>query len=138
MSDGSVPQAVAGRRLISSGGPFEAIGGYSRAVVVGDSCWVAGTTDLGPDGVSRHPGDVAAQARATLAIIATALAEAGFTLGDVVRTRMFITDAAAADAAIEIHGEVFGAIRPAATLVVVRALIHPSLAIEIEADARRA
>jgi len=138
MSDGSVPQAAAGRRLISSGGPFEAIGGYSRAVVVGDSCWVAGTTDLGPDGVSRHPGDVAAQARATLAIIATALAEAGFTLGDVVRTRMFITDAAAADAAIEIHGEVFGAIRPAATLVVVRALIHPSLAIEIEADARRA
>ena len=138
MSDGSVPQAVAGRRLISSGGPFEAIGGYSRAVVVGDSCWVAGTTDLGPDGVSRHPGDVAAQARATLAIIATALAEAGFTLGDVVRTRMFITDAAAADAAIEVHGEVFGAIRPAATLVVVRALIHPSLAIEIEADARRA
>ena len=138
MSDGSVPQAVAGRRLISSGGPFEAIGGYSRAVVVGDSCWVAGTTDLGPDGVSRHPGDVAAQARAILAIIATALAEAGFTLGDVVRTRMFITDAAAADAAIEIHGEVFGAIRPAATLVVVRALIHPSLAIEIEADARRA
>ena len=138
MSDGSVPQAAAGRRLISSGGPFEAIGGYSRAVVVGDSCWVAGTTDLGPDGVSRHPGDVAAQARATLAIIATALAEAGFSLGDVVRTRMFITDAAAADAAIEIHGEVFGAIRPAATLVVVRALIHPSLAIEIEADARRA
>jgi len=138
MSDGSVPQAAAGRRLISSGGPFEAIGGYSRAVVVGDSCWVAGTTDLGPDGVSRHPGDVAAQARAILAIIATALAEAGFSLGDVVRTRMFITDAAAADAAIEIHGEVFGAIRPAATLVVVRALIHPSLAIEIEADARRA
>ena len=138
MSDGSVPQAVAGRRLISSGGPFEAIGGYSRAVVVGDSCWVAGTTDLGPDGVSRHPGDVAAQARATLAIIATALAEAGFTLGDVVRTRMFITDTASAATAIEVLGEVFGAIRPAATLVVVRALIHPSLAIEIEADARRA
>jgi len=138
MSDGSVPQAAAGRRLISSGGPFEAIGGYSRAVVVGDSCWVAGTTDLGPDGVSRHPGDVAAQARAILAIIATALAEAGFSLGDVVRTRMFITDTASAATAIEVHGEVFGAIRPAATLVVVRALIHPSLAIEIEADARRA
>ena len=126
------------RRLISSGGPFEAIGGYSRAVIVGDSCWVAGTTDLGPDGVSRHPGDVAAQARAILAIIEAALADAGFRLSDVVRTRMFVTDIALAGAVVEVHGEVFGAIRPAATLVGVNALIHPSLLIEIEAEARRA
>jgi enamine deaminase RidA (YjgF/YER057c/UK114 family) len=126
------------RRSVSSGGPFEAIGGYSRAVVIGDSCWVAGTTDLGPDGVSAHPGDVAAQARASLAIIETALVEGGFRLEDVVRTRMFITDAATAGAVVTVHGEVFAAIRPAATLVVVSALIHPSLLIEIEADARRA
>ena len=126
------------RRLISSGGPFEATGGYSRAVVVGDSCWVAGTTDLGPDGASRHPGDVAAQARATLAIIEAALTDAGFRLSDVVRTRMFITDIALAGLVVAVHGEVFAAIRPATTLVAVRALIHPSLLIEIEAEARRA
>jgi len=128
----------AGRRLISSGGPFEAIGGYSRAVVIGDACWVAGTTDLGPDGVSSHPGDAAGQARATLAIIERALAEGGFELADVVRTRMFVTDAADAAAIVAVHGEIFGAIRPAATLVVVAALIHPSLRVEIEAEARRA
>ena len=128
----------AGRRLISSGGPFEAIGGYSRAVVIGDACWVAGTTDLGPDGVSSHPGDAAGQARATLAIIERALAEGGFGLADVVRTRMFITDAADAAAIVAVHGEIFGAIRPAATLVVVAALIHPSLRVEIEAEAYRA
>jgi enamine deaminase RidA (YjgF/YER057c/UK114 family) len=126
------------RRLISSGGPFEAVAGYSRAVVIGDSCWVAGTTDLGPDGVSAHPGDVGAQARATLRIIEAALAEGGFGLGDVVRTRMFITDVTNAAAVVAVHGEVFGEIRPAATLVGVNALIHPSLLIEIEAEARRA
>jgi enamine deaminase RidA (YjgF/YER057c/UK114 family) len=82
------------RRRISSGGPWEAVAGYSRAIVVGDSCWVAGTTDAGPDGQSLHPGDVAAQARAVLEIIERALAEAGFGLADVVRTRMFVTDIA--------------------------------------------
>jgi enamine deaminase RidA (YjgF/YER057c/UK114 family) len=126
------------RRLISSGGPFEAVGGYSRAVVVGDSCWVAGTTDRGPNGVSAHPGDIAAQARATLAIIERALADGGFALGDVVRTRMFITDVSKANAVVVVHGEVFRDVRPAATLVAVDALIHPSLLIEIEAEARRA
>ena len=126
------------RRLISSGGPFEAVAGYSRAVVIGDSCWVAGTTDLGPDGVSAHPGDVAAQARATLRIIEAALADGGFTLADVVRTRMFVTDVSTAPAVVAVHGEVFAEIRPAATLVGVNALIHPSLLIEIEAEARRA
>jgi enamine deaminase RidA (YjgF/YER057c/UK114 family) len=126
------------RRNISSGGPFEAVGGYSRAVAVGESCWVAGTTDLGPDGASAHPGDVAAQARATLVIIEAALAAGGFRLADVVRTRMFITDVTTADAVVAVHGEVFGDIRPAATLVAVNALIHPSLLIEIEAEARRA
>jgi enamine deaminase RidA (YjgF/YER057c/UK114 family) len=125
------------RRRISSGGPWEAAAGYSRALVVGDACWVAGTTDAGPDGVSRHPGDAAAQARAALAIIERALAEGGFGLADVVRTRMYVVDIADAGAVTAVHGEVFGAIRPAATLVAVAALMHPSLLVEIEVDARR-
>lgn len=121
------------RRWISTGSPWEGPYGYSRAVVVGDDCWVAGTTDPSDD----HPGDPAAQARAALAIIAGALAEAGFALADVVRTRMYVTDVAAADPVARVHGEVFGDIRPAATLVVVDALIEPGLLVEIEADARR-
>jgi enamine deaminase RidA (YjgF/YER057c/UK114 family) len=125
------------RRLISSGGPWEAVAGYSRAVVVDEACWVAGTTDAGPDGRSRHPGDLAGQARAALSAIGAALIEAGFSLDDVVRTRMFVTDMSRAPEAISVHGEVFGAIRPAATLVEVSALIDSSLLIEIEAEARR-
>ena len=125
------------RRRISSGGPWEAVAGYSRAIVVGDSCWVAGTTDAGPDGRSLHPGDVAAQARATLAIIERALIEAGFALEDVVRTRMFVTDIGGSGEVSAVHGEVFGDVRPAATMVEVSALIDPSLLIEIEAEARR-
>ena len=125
------------RRRISSGGPWEVAGGYCRAIVVGDGCWVAGTTDAGVDGRSRHPGDIAAQARAALAIIEAALGEAGFGLADVVRTRMFVTDIARSGEVLAVHGEVFGSIRPAATLVEVSALIDPSLLIEIEAEARR-
>ena len=125
------------RRRIGSGGPWEASAGYSRALAIGDSCWVAGTTDAGPDGRSRHPGDVAAQARAILEIIERALAEAGFGLADVVRTRMFVTDIGRSAEVIAVHGEVFGEIRPAATMVEVSALMDPSLLIEIEAEARR-
>lgn len=125
------------RRRISSGGPYEAVAGYSRAIVVGDSCWVAGTTDLGADGRSSHPDDLAGQTRAALAIIEIALTEAGFSLDDVVRTRMFVTDITRAGEVTAIHGEVFGRIRPAATLVEVSGLIDASLLIEIEAEARR-
>ncbi len=125
------------RRLISSGGPWEAVAGYSRAVVVGESCWVAGTTDAGPDGASQHPGDIAGQARAVFGIIERALAEGGFTLQDVVRTRMFVLDMAVADELSAVHGDVFGGIRPAATMVAVAGLMHPSLLVEIEADAQR-
>ena len=125
------------RRRISSGGPWEAVAGYSRAVAVGDSCWVAGTTDAGPDGASQHPDDVAGQARAVFAIIERALAEGGFALTDVVRTRMFVTDMAFSGAVSAVHGEVFGEIRPAATMVAVVGLMHPSLLVEIEAEARR-
>ncbi|HEY4190372.1 MAG TPA: RidA family protein [Candidatus Limnocylindrales bacterium] len=125
------------RQRISSGGPWEATAGYSRAIAVGDACFVSGTTDAGPGGESRHPGDAAAQARAVIAIIERALTEAGFSLADVVRTRMFIVDPGDADAIVAVHGEAFADIRPAATMVVVTALIHPSLRVEIEAEARR-
>lgn len=125
------------RRRISSGGPWEAAAGYSRAIVVGDSCWVAGTTDAGPDGRSLHPGDVAAQATAVLGIIERALSEAGFGLADVVRTRMFLTDMSRSAEVSAVHGAVFGEIRPAATMIEISALMDPSLLIEIEAEARR-
>jgi enamine deaminase RidA (YjgF/YER057c/UK114 family) len=125
------------RRLISSGGPWEGSVGYSRAVVVGDTCTVAGTTDAGPDGRSLHPGDAGAQARAAFAIIEAALVEAGFRTADVVRTRMFVTDMSQAAAVLAAHGERFRDIRPAATIVEVRALLDPTLLVEIEVDARR-
>jgi enamine deaminase RidA (YjgF/YER057c/UK114 family) len=125
------------RRRISSGGPWERVAGYSRAIVVGDACWVAGTTDAGPDGASQHPGDIAGQARAVFGIIERALAGGGFALTDVVRTRMFITDMGDSAALSAVHGEVFGEIRPAATMVAVAGLMHPSLLVEIEAEARR-
>ena len=125
------------RRLISSGGPWEATAGYSRAVVVGDTCWVAGTTDAGPDGRSTHPGDIGAQTAATLQIIETALGKAGFALTDVVRIRMFVTDMSRSAEVMAVQGAAFASIRPAATLVEVSSLIDPSLLIEIEADAVR-
>ncbi len=125
------------RVRISSGGPWETSAGYSRAIVVGDTCWVAGTTDAGPDGRSRHPGDVAGQARAIFEIIETALGEAGFAFADIVRIRMFLTDMTRTDELMAVQGERFREIRPAATLVGVPALIDPSLLVEIEADARR-
>ncbi|HTK44722.1 MAG TPA: RidA family protein [Patescibacteria group bacterium] len=125
------------RRLISSGGPWEARAGYSRAVALDDEAFVSGTTDAGPDGRSLHPGDAAAQARAVFEIIGRALGEAGLSLADVVRTRMFVTDVADITPVTTVHGEVFRGIRPAATIVVVAALIDPSLLVEIEVDARR-
>ncbi|HET9436310.1 MAG TPA: Rid family hydrolase [Candidatus Limnocylindrales bacterium] len=125
------------RRRISSGGPWEASVGYSRAIVAGDACHVSGTTDAGPDGRSRNPGDAAAQARAAWVIVRAALEEGGFTIDDVVRTRMYVTRLEDADAVAAVHGEVFGAVRPAATFVVVAALIEPSLLVEVEADAVR-
>ena len=125
------------RRNVSSGGPWESRGGYSRAVFVGDSAWVAGTTDAGPDGRSQHPGDIAAQTRAVFEIIRTALEQGGFSLNDVVRTRMFLTDIRQSTEVNDVHRELFGDIRPAAAMVEVSALIDPSLLIEIEVDARR-
>jgi enamine deaminase RidA (YjgF/YER057c/UK114 family) len=129
---------VTARRRISSGGPWEAAAGYSRGIVVGDQCFVAGTTDAGPDGRSRHPGDAGAQARAAFGVVEGALREAGFALADVVRTRMYVDDAAHMPAVSAVHGELFGDVRPAATLIVVARLMDPSLLVEVEADAIRA
>jgi enamine deaminase RidA (YjgF/YER057c/UK114 family) len=126
------------RRNFSSGGPYEASVGYSRAVAIGDSFWLAGTTDAGPDGTSAHPGDAGRQARAIFEIADRVLREAGFTFDDVVRSRMFVVrpeDVAAVTAA---HGDVFGSIRPVATLVLIAGLMDPSLLVEIELEARRA
>ncbi|MDQ3127987.1 MAG: Rid family hydrolase [Chloroflexota bacterium] len=128
---------TATRRRIFSGGPYEARYGYSRAVAVGDSCWVAGTTDAGPDGISLHPGDAAAQARAAWAIAIGALAEAGFAVADVVRTRAFIVRAEDAQAVAAVNGALFGEVRPAATIVRVAGLIDPSMLVEVELEARR-
>jgi len=128
---------VSERRRISSGGPWEARFGYSRALVAGDTCWVSGTTDAGPDGRSLHPGDAGAQARAVWAIIERALADAGFARADVVRTRTYVTRLDDIEAVSAVHGELFGEIRPASTLVQVAGLIDPSLLVEIEAEARR-
>ena len=125
------------RRRVSSGSPYEARYGYSRAIAVGDSCWVAGTTDAGPDGTTLHPDDAAAQARAAFGIAIRALGEVGFTIEDVVRTRMYVVRAADATAVAEVNGELFGEVRPASTLVTVAGLIEPSVLVEVELEAHR-
>ncbi len=135
MSEGSGPAGR--RRRISSGGPWEASTGYSRAVAIGDTCHVSGTTDSGPDGRSLHPGDAAAQSRAAWAIVERALIEGGFALSDVVRTRMYVVSIDDAAAVAAVHGELFGEVRPASTLVQVAGLMEPTLLVEVEADARR-
>lgn len=123
------------RKLISSGSPFETQVGYSRAVVQGDWCFVAGTT--GPDPVSKAlPDSVADQARNALNIIEQALKDGGFTLADVVRATYYITDPSYWDAIGPVLGAAFGNIRPAATCVVV-GLIKPEMKIEIEMTALR-
>ena len=123
------------RQRISSGGPWEDMAGYSRAIVVGDSCLVSGTTDAGPDTRSLHPGDVAGQTRAVLGIIEAALAQGGFALEEVVRTRMFVTDISRWEEIGRAHGEFFRDVRPAATMVAVSRLVDPSMLVEIEAEA---
>ena len=122
------------RQHASGCSPYEAAYGFSRAVRVGDRIIVAGTAPVEPDG-SSTPGDAAAQARRCFAIILTAIEELGGSAADVVRTRMFITDPADADRVGAVHGEVFCDVRPAATMVVVSALLRPEWRIEIEAEA---
>jgi enamine deaminase RidA (YjgF/YER057c/UK114 family) len=123
------------RRNIGSGSAWEPVVGYSRAVRVGSQVFVAGTTAVGPDGGVVGPDDLYAQTKRALAIIEAALMEAGASMRDVVRTRMFLRDISRWEEAGRAHGEVFGEIRPAATMVEVTRLIDPAMLIEIEADA---
>lgn len=121
------------RQNISSGSPFEPKVGFSRAVRVDDRVIVAGTAPIWPDDfVDPDPG---AQTRRCLEIMLQALEQAGGSAADVVRTRMFITDAKYADAVGEAHGEVFGEIRPAATMVVIGGLLDPRWVVEMELEA---
>jgi enamine deaminase RidA (YjgF/YER057c/UK114 family) len=119
---------------VSSGSPFEQTIGFSRAVRIGDRVLVAGTAPVWPD--RTVDPDPAAQARRCFEIIGAALAEAGASLQDVVRTRMFVTDAAQAEAVGAVHGEVFADVRPAATMVVVAGLLDPRWVVEVEAEAQ--
>lgn len=123
------------RQLVSSGAPWESVVGYSRAVRVGPWVSVAGTTAALPDGGAVGGDDIAEQTREALRRIARALEEAGAGLEDVVRTRIFVTDISRWQEVGEAHGEVFGDIRPAASMLEVSALIDPALLVEIEADA---
>jgi enamine deaminase RidA (YjgF/YER057c/UK114 family) len=118
---------------VSSGSPFETSIGFSRAVRVGDRVLVSGTAPIWPDGTC--PPDAGVQARRCLEIIGTALGEVGATTGDVVRTRMFLTDARDAEAVGRVHAEVFADVLPAATMVVVDALLDPRWRVEVEVEA---
>ena len=121
------------RKNISTGSKWEPIIGYSRAVRVGGQVYVSGTT--GSDATGKVSGDTYAQTKQALANIAAALVQAGASLENVVRTRIFMTDITQWEAAGKAHGEVFGAIRPATTMVEVKKLIDPAMLVELEADA---
>jgi enamine deaminase RidA (YjgF/YER057c/UK114 family)/chorismate mutase len=128
-----VPPATGRRQQISSGSPYEPTIGFSRAIRSGNRVLVSGTGPVWPDG--SCPDDADAQARRCFEIIGQALAAAGAGWGDVVRTRMFLTDPAAADQVSAVHGELFAETRPAATMVIVAGLLDPRWKVEIEAEA---
>ena len=122
-----------GRTYASSGSPWEAVVGYSRAVRTGDTITVTGTVGIGAEGT--FPAGAAAQTRRALEIIQAAIEALGGRLSDVVRTRIFVTDIAEWEAVGKVHGEVLGAVRPATTMVEVAKLIDGDALVEIEADA---
>jgi len=124
------------RRRISTGSPFEESGGYSRAVVDGDFCFVAGTT--GYDYTTMQmPADIAEQARNCFRTIENVLRGTGFAMSDIVRATYYVVDMQEADRALTVCGEVFRDIRPASTIVAVTALYKPEMRVEIEVTAKR-
>ena len=121
------------RQLVSSGSPWEPVIGFSRAVRIGDRILVSGTAPIWPDGnVDPDPGE---QARRCIEIMLAALAEAGAGPEHVVRTRTYLTDADYADRVGKVHGEIFGSVRPASTMVVVAGLLDERWKVECEAEA---
>jgi enamine deaminase RidA (YjgF/YER057c/UK114 family) len=121
---------MAERRRASSGSPYEPVIGFSRAIRVDDRVLVSGSGPVGAD-----DADAETQMRRCVEIVADALAELGATLDDVVRTRTYLTDAADWEPIAKVHGEAFGTARPAATMVVVKALLDPRWCVEMEAEA---
>ena len=123
------------RHSFSSGTPWESIAGYARALLAGDMLYISGTTASDEHGRTLYAGDAAAQARHVLQSIERTLRSAGATLDAVVRTRVYVTRYEDWEAVARVHGEFFGAVRPANTLVVVRSLVPADALVEIEADA---
>ena len=123
------------RKNISTGTPWEPVVGYSRAVRIGSMVWVAGTTATGPDGHIVGRGDPAAQTRQVLENVKAALERAGARLDHVVRTRIYVRNVADWETIGRVHGQYFGQVRPAATLVEVSGLVDPDMLVEIEVDA---
>ena len=121
-------------KLISSGGPWEAKIGYSRAVVAGEYVHVSGSTAT-VDGVLQHEGDAYGQTKVAFEVIAAALTQVGYGLEDIVRTRFYLANEEDMDAVGKAHGELFGEIRPAATMLAGIKFINPKMLVEIEADA---
>jgi enamine deaminase RidA (YjgF/YER057c/UK114 family) len=125
---------MAADKLISSGGPWEAVIGYSRAVVCGEYVHVSGSTAT-LDGKLQHEGDAYGQTLVAFEVIASALAQAGYDLKDIIRTRIYLATAEDMDAVGRAHGELFGEIRPAATMLAGISFINPKMLVEIEVDA---
>jgi enamine deaminase RidA (YjgF/YER057c/UK114 family) len=123
------------RELVATGNPWGDIVGYSRAVRIGELIVVSGTTASGPDGTALHPGEAGPQTRVILERIGAALEKLGASLKDVVETRIYVCDIDQWEAVGREHGAVFGAIRPATTMVEVSRLISPGLVVEISATA---